>query len=430
MGVRQAPERPDEALRGLAPAATPRDRGILAFSGALGAQSPQQAGQGDAHRADLAAGATESRGLRQFPLPVQALELGFEDAADGSGVDGAIGMTAEAGVDRTMIHAGAAADAAQRGPQRPIPMDAGAAIVEQDKVHLPGTVAFSRPAGPTDQVDVGGDGLAGGGPGQQGQEGRQLVQAGDDLLDTAHGDMEVRRRGAEAAVAFVLHQAQGTGLSDGEVDARQSGDGLAEVLAHDAPGDGRQALDVLGVGILREMGGEEGRDLPPVLVDGRGDDVGRAFPRQLQDEFPQIRLHCLDALGLQIVVQAHLLRDHGLALDDPPGALAAQQVEDDRVALRHGLRPVDPDAVALAVGLQFQQQIRQVGQGLTTNQLAAPTQDGQLMGVGKGLTALGDQPIHGPAEIPTQPIVIEGLTDADGELRGHGCAPTTIQRCA
>jgi len=89
------------------------------------------------------------RGWRRGQLVAQAdpCNLGGEDRADGARVDGFVGVPADAGVDRTVVHAGTAADAGQGGAQLFVLVDARAAVVQDDQVHLPGAVLFAPPRG-------------------------------------------------------------------------------------------------------------------------------------------------------------------------------------------------------------------------------------------------------------------------------------------
>ena len=145
-------------------------------------------------------------------------------------------MPADAGIDRAVVHAGAAANAAQRRTQLRVRVDARAAVVQQHQMHLARAVCFVLLARAGDHVDVGGHCLAGGASSQQRQQRGQIVQPRDHLLDAGDGDVHIRRGGAHTAVALVLHQAQRAGLGDCEVDAGQADPGAAKLLAHHAPG--------------------------------------------------------------------------------------------------------------------------------------------------------------------------------------------------
>jgi len=68
--------------------------------------------------------------------------LWFEQGTDGAGIDTAIGVSADLHIDRAVVDAGAAADAAQGVGEQWIGMDACAPIVEQHQVHLARAVEF------------------------------------------------------------------------------------------------------------------------------------------------------------------------------------------------------------------------------------------------------------------------------------------------
>ena len=71
---------------------------------------------GNLHRADFAAGTAGWKpraGWRWLPGP----RGGRDDFADGAGVGRAVGVAADNGVNRAMVHAGAAADALQGLPE-------------------------------------------------------------------------------------------------------------------------------------------------------------------------------------------------------------------------------------------------------------------------------------------------------------------------
>ena len=66
---------------------------------------------------DLDAGTTQAGSIGKVTYAFDALDLGREDLADWSGVNRIVGMAADARVDRTVVHAGATADAEQGLPQ-------------------------------------------------------------------------------------------------------------------------------------------------------------------------------------------------------------------------------------------------------------------------------------------------------------------------
>ena len=101
------------------------------------------------------------------------------------------------------------------------------------------------------------------------------------------------------------------------------------------------SADRLGeVAVGREVGvdaAEIGLDLLLGEVHGRRDDVARRLVAELDDVFAEIGLDRLDAVLLEVLVEADLLGDHRLALGDGPRAGLAADVEDDVARLVGGL---------------------------------------------------------------------------------------------
>ena len=91
--------------------------------------------QRDAHRAHFLAAPAEGRGVRQMPGVLDADDARRQHRAHRPGIDPAIGMPADRRVDRAMVHAGAAADAAQHVAELAAE-HRGAAVVEDDDVIL------------------------------------------------------------------------------------------------------------------------------------------------------------------------------------------------------------------------------------------------------------------------------------------------------
>ena len=97
-------------------------------------------GQRNSHRADALAAPAESRGIGQMAGLIDADQARRQHRAHRPGIDPAIGMAADRAIDRAMVEAGRAADAAQHV------LELGAehrraAIVEQHDV------VFARPVG-------------------------------------------------------------------------------------------------------------------------------------------------------------------------------------------------------------------------------------------------------------------------------------------
>jgi hypothetical protein len=202
--------------------------------------------------------------------------------------------------------------------------------------------SFSSPCGGADHVDIGGDDLAGGRPGQQSQQGRHIGKLFENLLQTHHGHMHVGCGGAHAAVALVLHQQQGAGFGNGKIHTAQSHLGFGEALAQHAAGNVRQFFHIFGIRRLRNFFVKNGGHLVFVFVNGRHDNVRWRFVVELNDEFTQIGLHGLEAMGFEETVQVHLLGNHGFAFDDFLCVVTLHDVQHDVVGRVRSLRPSAP----------------------------------------------------------------------------------------
>src|SRR5499427_5374247 len=126
----------------------------------------------DLDRADIAAAAVQCRSKRQ--VAVFALVEGrIDDQPDRAGIGSTVAEAAAAPVDRAGVHAGAAADAFERGPELLHTQTFGAAVIDEHDVHL---AAGARPA---EMRGVLRDRRAERAARQQAHEHRQMLQAWD-----------------------------------------------------------------------------------------------------------------------------------------------------------------------------------------------------------------------------------------------------------
>ncbi|CAB5673564.1 Uncharacterised protein [Aeromonas hydrophila] len=398
-GLEPAPGRP-----------LPRQRFVAGLCVVLGlpAQALQQVGNGDAHRAHLAAGAAQARGGHQILGAVDPQQVGGDYLADGPRVDGAVGVAADAGIDRAVVHASTAADALQGLAQLFVPIGLAAAVVEQHQVHLVRAVQLPCPARAADDVEIGGDGLAGGRAGQGTVKRRHVGEELHHLLDAGDGHVHFRHSGAHAPVALVLDEAQAAGLRHREVDAGEPHAGAAKLFAQGPPPGLDQGVHIGGGGKAFEVMGEGVTHLLLVLVDGGHDDVGRGIAVELDDKLPHIALKAADAVARHLVVEAHLLAHHGLALDDGTHPVLLGDAEDDGVGLGRRLGPVHPDAVALAVGFELLQEFRQAREAALANLLGRIAHRRLFPRIGEGVPPLAAQVIHGAAKVLAQHGVGQG----------------------
>ena len=89
----------------------------------------------DLDRADIGAAAVERRSEGQVAV-FPRVEGRVDDQADRAGIGGAVAEAAAAPIDRAGVHAGAAADAFERGPELLHAQALGAAVVDQHDMHL------------------------------------------------------------------------------------------------------------------------------------------------------------------------------------------------------------------------------------------------------------------------------------------------------
>ena len=122
--------------------------------------------------------------------------------SDRAGIDPAIGMAADRAVDGAVIHAGAAADAAQH-LLRFRAQQCAAAVIQQHHMEL------FRPIGVFGTARAGGKGrvagkfLAGGGARQHPQDRAGVLQRRHDLFQAGDNDMNLRQGLGQVAIAFI-----------------------------------------------------------------------------------------------------------------------------------------------------------------------------------------------------------------------------------
>ena len=132
-------------------------------------------------------------------------------------------------------------------------------------------------------------------------------------------------------------------------------------------------------------------------------------------------------MPLEEVIEVHLLRDHALALDQGPGAFGAENAQDQLIGLLAGLGPMDLDAVFGGLGLELLQQFGQVQEAAGPDGRAEIPQILQIAGVRELRQALGNETVHGPAEVRPELRIQQSLGGGIAEdnlvLNVHGCAP-------
>ena len=230
-------------------------------------------------------------------------------------------------------------------------------------MHFLRPVQFPGATGPLDQGNVSRGFLSGGAPGQQFQEDPQFPETGDHLFNPHHCHMDPGEGGGETGVALVFQDDDGPGLGQGEVGPADPQAGLKIFIPQEFPGHHGQFFRVLVIRHTQLLGEQRGHLLLG-LVQGRGDDMGRSLPGQLDDKFAQVGLPDLDSGGLQVAVQIDLFGGHGLALDYHLDPLRLSQVSDIAAGLGPVRRAVHGNAQLLGGGREFLQVGVQVFDGL------------------------------------------------------------------
>src|SRR5690242_13931356 len=89
----------------------------------------------DLYRANIAAAAVQRGGERQVAVFAR-VEGRVDDKPDGTGISGAVAQAAAAAIDRAGVHAGAAADAFERGPEFLQPQPFRPAVIDEHEMHF------------------------------------------------------------------------------------------------------------------------------------------------------------------------------------------------------------------------------------------------------------------------------------------------------
>ena len=316
-------------------------------------------------------------------------KLGRKNRTNRAGIGGAVGVTTGAFIHGAHVHAGGAADAAQRLASQFIGQHGGTAVIDEDYVQVLRAVTggYARPHG-----GVGVHALTGGGTRQKLQECLVVLEGGQQLLNTHERDEGIGQGQAHTAVAFGFYDGHGAGVSDTEVHARNGDLSREELLAQTVT----RSLRKLGglIGNIRvnafNLLEEDIADFAAVTVNCRNQDVRGAVFAQLHDFFRKVGLNGVNAVLFQELVQTGLGSCHGLDLNNLVHALFANQLESNLVCLVSIARPVHVPAARGKVTLELLQHLRQVVQHIVLHHFAGGAQVlpvGQLTGDAGALIA-------------------------------------------
>ena len=169
---------------------------------------------------DFVARAAKARGFREIGQFLEFVpgEQRREHGADRTRIDAAVGVAGGLAIDGTDIEARTAADAAEDffaiGGQH-----FGAAVVDEDDVHLLRAGRTVGAARTVDEFGVDGELLSGGGTPEQIEQDREVGVGRHDFLDADQRDVDFGRGEAEARIAFVGHQHEASGVGGDEIGA-------------------------------------------------------------------------------------------------------------------------------------------------------------------------------------------------------------------
>jgi len=125
-------------------------------------------------------------------------------------------VAADVLIDRAMVHARAAAYAAQGLADFAAEHRASSGVDEYE-VHVPGAVKFAFAPDAGQEVDIVGDRLSGRRARQQAHQGRHVLECRNDLLDAGDRDVDVGQGRRQRCVALVGYQHDRAGLGDEKI---------------------------------------------------------------------------------------------------------------------------------------------------------------------------------------------------------------------
>ena len=175
---------------------------------------------------------------------------------------------------------------------------------------------------------------------QEAQDLRNIFNLRDELLVADEDDVDARQSRRDTRISFVRHETGRTVLGDAEVRAREAEIRLHELFSQHLACRLNHEGDVAR-NVLLQLLGEEARALLAIQVNRRHDHVRRVLSRDGKHPFAQVRLTDVNAVRLNVFVEADFLTRHGLRLDDALDIVLLADLEEivlDRLAV---LRTVD-----------------------------------------------------------------------------------------
>ncbi|KGC40077.1 hypothetical protein DP42_5166 [Burkholderia pseudomallei] len=312
------------------------------------AQLLEQRRQRNLHRTHFRAAPVQRARVRQIGIVLDALQQRRENGAHRPRIDPAVCMATDRAVHRAMVHARAAADAAQHVAEFAGEHPRAAVVDEHHVVFLRAVEIVAAPRARAERR-VRRDLLPRRAAAEQAHEQRDVVERRHDALDARRDDVYARERRRQIAVALVRadHVRPRFGnevVRAGDAHVRDE-ELLAQHLARLAD-DVRNGFARPVVLRARMVPGEQFGYLTDRLVQRRKHDVARPFVRELHDVFAEIGLDDFHARALERGGQADLLADHRLAARDGLRVRVAADLQHDLARLRRVVRPVDDAARA------------------------------------------------------------------------------------
>ena len=169
--------------------------------------------QRDADRAHLLAAPAERRGVGQMAGLVDADQARRQHGAHGPRIDPSVSMAADRVIDRAVVHAGTAPNAAQHVAKL-ARQHRGAAIVEQHHVVFPRPVGIAGATRAGRECGVDRHFLACRRARQHAQQLGEVFQRRHQLLDRGKHDVGLGQGLGEVAIALVGNDHRGAGLGD------------------------------------------------------------------------------------------------------------------------------------------------------------------------------------------------------------------------
>ena len=152
--------------------------------GGLVSEVEQDAGNVDVHGTHLSARAAQAARAGKLGGGVHSGHLWSQDRSDRSWIHASVGVTADLSIDGADVEAGAAANATQGLGRHILGQKLGSTVVDEYDVHFVRAVVFRRGPGSRHQGLVAADRLSGATSGDESDQGAELFEGWNDLLDS------------------------------------------------------------------------------------------------------------------------------------------------------------------------------------------------------------------------------------------------------